>query len=64
MKILYLHQYFATRNSHTATRSYEFAKKLIEKGHEVCMLTTDTFLTGDTPYKEEKKREVLSYRWY
>ncbi|MBC6308684.1 glycosyltransferase family 4 protein [Listeria sp. FSL L7-1582] len=60
MKILYLHQYFATRNSHTATRSYEFAKKLIEKGHEVCMLTTDTFLAGDTSYKEEKN--VKYYR--
>ncbi|MBC1473835.1 glycosyltransferase family 4 protein [Listeria grandensis] len=54
MKILYLHQYFATRNSYTSTRSYEFAKKLIEHGHEVTMLTTDTFLTGDTPYKEVK----------
>ncbi|EUJ38770.1 group 1 glycosyl transferase [Listeria weihenstephanensis FSL R9-0317] len=54
MRILYLHQYFATRNSHTGTRSYEFAKKLIEKGHEVYMLTTDTFLAGETPYKEEK----------
>lgn len=54
MKIIYLHQYFATRNSITSTRSYEIAKKLVSKGHEVCVITTDTFLINEIPYKEEK----------
>lgn len=53
MKIIYLHQYFATRNSITSTRSYEIAKKLVKRGHEVCVITTDTFLINEVPYKEE-----------
>ena len=54
MKIIYLHQYFATRQSITSTRSYEIAKKLVSKGHEVYVITTDTFLINEIPYKEEK----------
>ncbi|MBC1501866.1 glycosyltransferase family 4 protein [Listeria weihenstephanensis] len=44
MKILYLHQYFATRDSSTGTRSYEFARLLQEKGHDVEILTGDSQL--------------------
>jgi len=40
MHILYLHQYFATRNGSTGTRSYEFARHLVNKGHRVTMLTS------------------------
>ena len=40
MHILYLHQYFATNKSSTGTRSYEFAKYLTGKGHDVTMLTS------------------------
>lgn len=39
MKILYIHQYFVTPDEHGASRSYWFAKKLVEKGYEVTMLT-------------------------
>lgn len=38
MRILYLHQYFCTRGGFTGTRSYEFAKRLIAKGHDVTMI--------------------------
>ena len=38
MKILYYHQHFSTPLGSTGTRSYEFAKKLIEKGHSVTMI--------------------------
>ncbi|MFP4024808.1 MAG: glycosyltransferase family 4 protein [Thiohalospira sp.] len=38
MKILYYHQYFKTRQGSGGTRSYEFAKRLIEKGHEVTIV--------------------------
>ncbi|MBC1435286.1 glycosyltransferase family 4 protein [Paenilisteria rocourtiae] len=44
MKVLYIHQYFATRESATGTRSYEFAKLLQEKGHDVTVLTGDSQL--------------------
>jgi glycosyltransferase involved in cell wall biosynthesis len=40
MKILYLHQYFNTPKMTGGTRSYEMAKRLVEKGHEVHMITT------------------------
>ncbi|UCF14630.1 MAG: glycosyltransferase family 4 protein [Phycisphaerales bacterium] len=40
MHILYLHQYFATRKGMTGTRSYEFARRLVGKGHRVTMMTT------------------------
>jgi glycosyltransferase involved in cell wall biosynthesis len=40
MHILYLHQYFATRKGTTGTRSYEFARHLVGKGHRVTMITS------------------------
>lgn len=40
MHILYLHQYFATRKGSTGTRSYEFARRLVGKGHRVTMITS------------------------
>lgn len=51
MKILYYHQHFSTPNGSTGTRSYEFAKKLLEKGHTVTMICgsywiADTGLSG------------------
>jgi len=38
MKILYFHQYFTTPSIGGGTRSYEFAQKLIERGHRVTMV--------------------------
>lgn len=38
MKILYFHQHFTTPSIGGGTRSYEFAKKLIERGHNVTMV--------------------------
>ncbi|HHI5411141.1 TPA: glycosyltransferase family 4 protein [Vibrio metoecus] len=49
MKVLYLHQYFATPNSNAGTRSYEMAKRLIAKGHDVIFVTTSAFLTVEQP---------------
>ncbi len=40
MHILYLHQYFVTRKGMTGTRSYEFARHLVNKGHRVTMITS------------------------
>jgi glycosyltransferase involved in cell wall biosynthesis len=38
MHVLYLHQYFVTRKGTTGTRSYEFARYLVGKGHRVTMI--------------------------
>jgi len=41
MKILYLHQYFNRPIDPGSTRSYEMARRLVAKGHEVVMITSD-----------------------
>jgi glycosyltransferase involved in cell wall biosynthesis len=39
VRILYLHQFFVTREGTGGTRSYEFARHLVASGHEVTMVT-------------------------
>ena len=39
MRILYLHQFFITREGIGGTRSYEFARRFAAGGHEVRMVT-------------------------
>jgi glycosyltransferase involved in cell wall biosynthesis len=39
MQILYLHQFFLTREGAGGTRSYEFARRFVERGHGVRMVT-------------------------
>jgi glycosyltransferase involved in cell wall biosynthesis len=45
MHILYIHQYFATPLGSTGTRSYEFARRWVARGHKVTMLTCTANLT-------------------
>lgn len=42
MKILYLHQYFITPKEAGGARSYYLAKQLVEDGHEVTVITSNT----------------------
>ncbi|MBN1192423.1 MAG: glycosyltransferase family 4 protein [Coriobacteriia bacterium] len=45
MRVLYIYQFFATPESSLGlTRSYEFAKALVEAGHEVVVLTSSSNL--------------------
>ena len=39
MRILYLHQFFITRAGVGGTRSYEFARRFVSRGHAVRMVT-------------------------
>jgi glycosyltransferase involved in cell wall biosynthesis len=39
MRILYLHQFFITRTGVGSTRSYEFARRFVARGHQVRMVT-------------------------
>lgn len=39
VRILYLHQFFTTRDGTGGTRSYELARRLVDAGHEVTMVT-------------------------
>lgn len=45
MNVLYIHQYFCTRAGRSGTRSYEFARFLVQQGHRVTMLTSDSDLS-------------------
>jgi glycosyltransferase involved in cell wall biosynthesis len=40
MKIIYLHQYFNTPEMSGGTRSYEMARRLVARGHEVHIVTS------------------------
>jgi glycosyltransferase involved in cell wall biosynthesis len=40
VRVLYLHQYFATRAGLTGTRSYEFSRYLLSRGHRMTMITS------------------------
>lgn len=39
MRVLYLHQFFATPECAAGTRSYEFGRALVERGHQVDLIT-------------------------
>lgn len=41
MRIIYLHQYFNLPTDNGSTRSYEMARRLVDAGHEVFMITSD-----------------------
>ena len=40
MRIVYVHQYFASRQGRTGSRSYEFGKYLVQQGHQVTIITS------------------------
>lgn len=62
MKILYLHQYYATPNMTGSTRSYEMARRLVEKGHEVHLITSD--LTGERKKWQQTEEAGINVHWY
>lgn len=47
MKFLYFHQHFSTPKGSTGTRSYEMARSLVARGHEVTMVC-GTYGGGET----------------
>ncbi|RKX51677.1 MAG: glycosyltransferase WbuB [Thermotoga sp.] len=51
MKILYIHQYFKTPQQAGGTRSYEFAKYLVDKGHDVIMIAGSKDIKKRVEYK-------------
>jgi len=44
MRILYIHQYFVTPSGAGGTRSYEFARRLVQRGHEVTLVTSNALM--------------------
>ncbi len=44
MRVLYIHQYFVTPSGAGGTRSYEFARRLVRRGHEVTLVTSNALM--------------------
>jgi len=55
MHVLYLHQYFTTPRKGGGTRSYEFARRLVARGHRVTMITGNNRLQEPFPRGKIKK---------
>ncbi len=53
MKILYLHQYFCTPKGSGGVRSYEFARRWVEDGHKVVVLTGMSAYDNSLPANSE-----------
>jgi len=60
MRVLYIHQHFATPASASGTRSFVFAKRLVEAGHQVTIITSDGYLPKE--YKEVSWFEIDGVR--
>lgn len=62
MKVLYFHQHFSTPKGSTGTRSYEMARALIARGHEVTMVC-GTYGGGETglsgPFTDGRRSGVV-----
>ena len=55
MRVLYFHQHFATPRGAAGTRSYEFARALIARGHQVTVVCGAHALSGlDLPYDDAR----------
>ena len=62
MRVLYFHQYFNTPQGSSGTRSYEFARRLIQRGHTVAMVCASsaghsTGLSG--PFRRGRRRGAV-----
>lgn len=47
MRILYLHQYFTPPTGAGGTRSYEFARRWVRRGHQVTLVTSGARFPGE-----------------
>ena len=54
MKVLYFHQHFTTPSLGGAVRSYEFAKRLVQRGHQVTMVTGNSSGYFNLPQTAQK----------
>ena len=60
MRILYLMQYFVPPNGAWSTRSYEFARELIARGHEVMVITSNGMLPDEYSNLKQTTRVDIS----
>jgi glycosyltransferase involved in cell wall biosynthesis len=62
MKVIYFHQHFSTPNGAAGIRSYEMARRLLLRGHQITMVC-GSYGGGETgltePFKEGRRRGVV-----
>ncbi len=61
MKVTYIHQYFSTTEMSGSVRSYEIAKQLVIKGHEVNMITSDRRASDSTDWYKTVENGINVY---
>lgn len=59
MKILYIDQYFSTREGRSGTRSYEFARRWAAEGHDVLVITSASAYSHMRGQREWLRRHVV-----
>lgn len=63
MRILYIHQFFATRDSSLGLiRSYEFSRRWVEQGHQVTIITSSSRLPEEFAAKMMVDGEIDGIR--
>ncbi len=63
MRIVYVHQYFLTPDMPGGTRSYEMARRLVQRGHEVHVVTTDTQAASGARRWRTEQVEGITVHW-
>jgi glycosyltransferase involved in cell wall biosynthesis len=63
VRIVYLHQYFVTPSQPGGTRSYEMARWLVARGHQVDMVTTDAGAASDAPSWRVSDEDGIRVHW-
>jgi glycosyltransferase involved in cell wall biosynthesis len=63
VRILYLHQYFLTPEMAGGTRSFEMARRFVEAGHDVQMITTDQHPSPGAPAWRETIEQGIHVHW-
>lgn len=63
MKITYLHQYFNTPEMTGGTRSFEIARRLVAKGHEVNIITSSRDSSRNLKYWFETFESGINVHW-
>jgi glycosyltransferase involved in cell wall biosynthesis len=64
MKIIYLHQYFNTPEMYGGTRSYEMARRMVQAGHDVHLITS--YRDSDTEHSNwfETIESGINVHWF
>jgi len=63
LNVVYLHQYFRVPSEPGGGRSYEFARRLVERGHQVYMVTSDRRASTSAPRWSVTEEAGIQVHW-